>query len=187
LIASARRLNDRMPQHVAEQVQSILAGVKTPHIAALGLAYKADVDDVRESPAVTVIRWLRAAGCQVRAYDPHLNHSPLANTVHSLEATVEDADCLLILTDHREFKTLTPAAVGDKMRHKVLIDTRNTVSHEDWRRAGFEVHLLGDGRLAIQTELLEQIHKQVLPYTVETLPAALGEAEEDWEALLGAS
>ena len=59
LIAAARRLNDRMPQHVADQVRTVLAKAENPQIAALGLAYKAEVDDVRESPAIAVIEGLK--------------------------------------------------------------------------------------------------------------------------------
>jgi UDP-N-acetyl-D-mannosaminuronic acid dehydrogenase len=147
LIAAARRLNDRMPQHVADQVRTILTGVEKPQIAALGLAYKADVDDARESPAIAVIRWLQATGCQVRAYDPRVKNGHTVGEVDSITAAAEGADCLLILTDHREFKVLTPATVGDMMRRKVLIDTRNALPHADWQATGFEVHILGNGRL----------------------------------------
>jgi UDP-N-acetyl-D-mannosaminuronic acid dehydrogenase len=147
LIAAARRLNDRMPQHVADQVRTVLAKVENPQIAALGLAYKADVDDIRESPAVTAIRWLQAAGCQVRAYDPYVKNGHTVGEVDSITAAAEGADCLLILTDHRQFKALIPATVGDMMRRKVLIDTRNALPHADWQAAGFEVYVLGDGAI----------------------------------------
>lgn len=145
LIASARRLNDRMPQHVADQVRAIL-GTNSSQIAALGLAYKADVDDVRESPAIAVIRWLQAAGSQVRSYDPYVKDCGLVGEVNSLDAAAEGADCLLILTDHSQFKGLTPGDVGAMMRRKVLVDTRNALNHAEWQEAGFEVYLLG-GRL----------------------------------------
>ncbi len=145
LIASARRLNDRMPQHVAEQVQSVLAPIKNPQIAALGLAYKANVDDARESPSITVIRWLQATGYQVRSYDPYVKESPVIGAVDSLDAAVQDADCLLILTDHRQFKAMAPAQIASKMRHKILVDTRNALPHADWRTTGFEVHTIGNG------------------------------------------
>jgi UDP-N-acetyl-D-mannosaminuronic acid dehydrogenase len=152
LIADARRLNDRMPQHVADQVRAILAETENPQIAALGLAYKADVDDVRESPAIAVIRWLQAAGCQVRAYDPYVKNGHLVGEVDSITAAVEGADCLLILTDHRQFKTLTPADVRDRMRRKVLADTRNALPHADWQAAGFEVYVLGGHSLSTSPE-----------------------------------
>jgi UDP-N-acetyl-D-mannosaminuronic acid dehydrogenase len=100
LIAAGRRLNDRMPQHVAEQVMTILAGVEQPRVAALGLAYKADVDAARGSPALTVIRWLQAYDCKVRTYDPYAKNICSVESVDSLAAATEGADCLLLLTNH---------------------------------------------------------------------------------------
>jgi len=139
LIAAARHLNDRMPQHVSEQTQSLLASIENPQIAALGLAYKANVDDARESPSLTVIQHLQAAGCQVQSYDPYVKESPVDNVVDSLDAAVQNADCLLILTDHHQFKAMIPAEIAPKMRHKILLDTRNALPHAKWRAAGFEV------------------------------------------------
>ena len=147
LIAAARRLNDRMPQHVAEQVQVVLAGINEPLVAALGLAYKANVDDPRGSPALTVIRWLQSTGCQVRAFDPHVKNDQFPDMVNSLAAAVEGADCLLLLTDHDEFRAIRPSAIADLMRHKILVDTRNSLPHSHWRAAGFDVHVLGQGNL----------------------------------------
>lgn len=147
LIAAARRLNDRMPQHVAEQVQATLAHLSNPQIAALGVAYKADVDDARESPAVTVIRWLQAAGYSVRVYDPFVNEGPFPHMVQSLNEAVSGADCLLLLTDHQEFKGMSPEKIGAAMRQKIAIDTRNALPAENWRAAGFDLHTLGKERI----------------------------------------
>ncbi len=145
LIAAARRLNDRMPQYVVEQVETALSGITQPKVAVLGLAYKANVDDTRESPALTVIRWLQAAGYGVKSYDPYVSDSPINGTVKSLDEAVDGADCLLILTNHHEFGGISPDQVGDKMHHKLLIDTHNSVSHAAWQDAGFKVYLLGNG------------------------------------------
>jgi UDP-N-acetyl-D-mannosaminuronic acid dehydrogenase len=146
LIAAARRLNDHMPKHVAEQVLTILAMVKRPRVAALGLAYKANVDDARESPSLTVIRWLQAAGCEVSAYDPLVpRHATDITGATSLEEAVTGADCILLLTNHDTFSQLDPALLGELMRRRVLVDTRNALPHMNWKSAGFEVHLLGHG------------------------------------------
>lgn len=163
LIAAARRLNDRMPQHVAEQVLARLAGLERPKVAALGLAYKADVDDARESPALTVVRWLQAAGCQVSVFDPHVQRSPLPLAA-SLAEAVSGADCLLLLTDHREFKALDPAAIGGQMRRRLVVDTRRCLALTDWQAAGFEVVRLGQGRPVLDNnceETLLSIHSSM--------------------------
>ena len=149
LITTARHMNDRMPQHVAELVQSVLTGIEKPVIAALGLAYKADVDDVRESPSITVVRWLQAAGCEVRSYDPFVTNNPVRGMVNSLDEAVTDADCVLVLTNHRRFTVIKPAEIAGKMRHQIVIDTRKALPHADWRNAGFDVHLLGDGKTTV--------------------------------------
>ncbi len=146
LIAAARRLNDRMPQYVAEQVQSILSPIEKPVIVVLGLAYKANVDDARESPSISVIRWLQSAGYEVLSYDPYVRDAPVTGAVAALDEAVNGADCLLLLTNHRQFEALIPAEVGEKMRHRNLVDTRNALPHADWRKAGFNVYVLGDGK-----------------------------------------
>lgn len=145
LTASARRLNDRMPEHVVERVRSLLPYVKQPKIAALGLAYKADVDDVRESPSLTVIRWLQATGCQVVAYDPFVDPNTLNLAVPTLEEAVTGADCLLLLTNHTAFSKIDAHQLGGLMRTRLLFDTRNCLDRTAWQEAGFAVHLLGDG------------------------------------------
>ena len=146
LIATSRRLNDRMPQHVSELVQTILASIEEPVVAVLGLAYKANVDDARESPSVSVIRWLQSAGYEVRAYDPFVKNSSVQGVVSSIDEAVTGADCLLLLTNHRQFETLSPVEIGSKMSHRNLVDTRKALSHNDWREANFNVYLLGDGK-----------------------------------------
>lgn len=145
LIAAARRLNNRMPEYVVEKVRTILAKIDNPQIAILGLAYKANVDDIRESPALTVMRWLQATGCQVRAYDPYVKHHNIAGKADSLIEAATDADCLLFLTDHRQFKSISPVQMGNLMRHKIIVDTRNSVPHTRWQKAGFDVYQLGNG------------------------------------------
>jgi UDP-N-acetyl-D-mannosaminuronic acid dehydrogenase len=140
LIQTARRVNDSMPLHVVELVKRALAEHKTgdrgqetvdktpssvsrpqsARIACLGLAYKARVDDIRESPAIKVVELLRAEGFQVRAYDPHVQMGKVPEQVDSLEAALDGADVVVILTDHPEFREL-------ELRGYVIVDTRNVL------------------------------------------------------------
>ncbi len=71
LIRTSRTRNDSMPQHVVERIEGMLTGLKDPIVACLGLTYKANVDDIRESPAVEVVKLLTEHGISVRAFDPH--------------------------------------------------------------------------------------------------------------------
>lgn len=158
LIASARRMNDRMPEHVVDQVRVMLRHIPQPKIAALGLAYKADVDDMRESPSLTVIRWLQATGCQVAAFDPFVPPDSLNVMASSVEEAVQEADLLLLLTNHSDFRHLDAAGLGRLMRTKLLFDTRNCLPHSAWEEAGFKVHLLGEG--AVDNLVSERHHEE---------------------------
>ena len=141
LIRLARERNDGMPAQVVEKIRALVAGLVTPKIAVLGLAYKGNVDDTRESPAVRIVELLRAGGLEVAAYDPHV-----AGEGTTLDKCLADADCLVLLTDHDEFCALNPAIFAKGMRRTVMLDTRNALDADAWQAAGFEVHRLGCGR-----------------------------------------
>lgn len=144
IIRLARERNDGMPAHAARRILSILEGLKNPKAAVLGLAFKGNVDDMRESPALEVIRLLREQGVRLSVHDPYVKNSPVK--LESLDACFEGADCLALLTDHNDYKYLNPRLVAKQMRNAVLFDTRNILDHEDWRAAGFQVRVLGSGR-----------------------------------------
>lgn len=96
-------------------------------VACLGLAYKADVDDIRESPAIKVVELLRAEGFEVRAYDPYVPMGTVPGQVGSLDAAVEGADAVVVLTDHSEFRQLEPEVLSC-FADGVVIDARNALS-----------------------------------------------------------
>jgi UDP-N-acetyl-D-mannosaminuronic acid dehydrogenase len=147
LITAARKLNDSMPGHVIELIRSRAPDPADGPIAAFGLAYKGDVDDVRESPAVEVVHAAMRAGYDVRPHDPHVKHDGDASlpACFDLAGALEGAQALVLLTDHTAFRRLDPSEVGRAMRYKRLIDTRNALDHDVWRAAGFEVTTLGRG------------------------------------------
>lgn len=150
LIRCARERNDAMPGHVVNTVLELLTGVKKPRVAVLGLAYKADVDDIRESPALKVAAGLQEKGVEIRCYDPHVRKAPVPLALP--RECLAGADLALLLTDHAEFRGLDPAKVGGYMRHRRLYDTRNALDHRVWTEAGFEVVVLGAGRSASRRE-----------------------------------
>ncbi len=154
LIYAARRVNDAQPEYVLDVVQRALCGPEThddilkgKKIAALGLAYKPDVDDLRESPATEVVRLLQAAGAQVKAWEPFKPDAKLAgiDMAESFEAAIRDADLIVLLVGHTEFLNLKPAEVAAKTRARLLVDTVNGSNTAAWREAGFRVARLGVG------------------------------------------
>jgi UDP-N-acetyl-D-mannosaminuronic acid dehydrogenase len=139
LITASRAVNDRMPMHVADLVGDALVGLPGKRIVALGLTYKANVDDTRESPADEVIRHLEHGGADLRRHD-----AVVAADV-SVEEMAESADCIVLLVDHLAYKSLDPRALAATMRTKLLVDTRAYLDARAWREAGFAVVRLGDG------------------------------------------
>jgi UDP-N-acetyl-D-mannosaminuronic acid dehydrogenase len=151
LIQAARRINERMPHVVARRVIEYVGGGGTGTIALLGAAYKAGVDDARESPTIRVDELLREYGYATRIYDP-LVKSFVRPLVPSWEEAVADADAVVLLTGHEEFRALSPQNVGRRMRHCVLIDTRSFFEVSKWQAAGFRTYVLG-ARTASKTPL----------------------------------
>ncbi|MEB3196887.1 MAG: nucleotide sugar dehydrogenase [Candidatus Sericytochromatia bacterium] len=144
LITTARRVNDAMPAFVEAKLARLFPAGQSLHIAVLGAAYKGNVGDHRESPALEVVRRLEEAGHTVAVCDPHvtkLDYPPLV----SVEEAFTGADCVLLLTPHNEFRGLDPDWLGDLMRHRVLLDTRAFLDRKAWQAADFQVMTLGDG------------------------------------------
>ena len=123
LIQTARRVNDSMPGDMVELVKQAVGEVYKPVIACLGLTYKGDVDDIRESPAIKVIELLRAEGFELRAYDPFVPLKVIPAQVPTIEAALSGADMVLILTDYTAFKELQWNA-----KSCPVIDTRDVLN-----------------------------------------------------------
>ncbi len=133
IIRLARDTNKSMPKFVVEKVKLFVKGIEDAKIAVFGVTYKGNVDDMRESPALEVIAFLKEEGYRVAVYDPHVKR----REYESWEEAVEGADLILILTDHKEYKDMSYREMGKKMRHAVIFDTKNMIKvRED---AGIEV------------------------------------------------
>ncbi|MEK5304232.1 nucleotide sugar dehydrogenase [Bacillus sp. FSL R10-2201] len=125
IIKLSRETNVSMPQYVTTQVKGLLNGIESPKVAAFGVTYKGNVDDMRESPAMDVIDLIRNEGITVAAHDPHVESDFFE--LHSAEEAVKDAHLILILTDHSEFKTLDYGKLAPIMKQALVFDTRNCV------------------------------------------------------------
>lgn len=141
IIGLARQTNDEMPHRVASFVEDQLVGVVRPKVTLLGVTYKANVDDTRESPALPIIERLKAGGIEVGIYDPHVRH--FEHELVGLEEAFKDSDCVLLLVDHNEFKYLNPTELRKLVRRPLVIDTRKSLNLPLWAEAGFGTNLLG--------------------------------------------
>jgi len=141
LIALSRKINESMPRFVADRICQLLDKVKSPRVTALGVSYKGNVDDTRESPATEVIRELKQRNIEVRIYDPYVKDYEYELT--NLEDAFIASDIVVVLAEHKEFKYLSAFELGDLMRNRQLLDTRNCLNHTNWQEAGFRVRVLG--------------------------------------------
>ena len=139
-ISLAEEVNSRMPEHVVQLVSDGLNDERKPlngsNVLLLGVAYKRDVDDVRESPALSIIDRLRAKGAQVRYHDPFVKEirfddahtegggEPLSS-VPLTDEELRNADCLIIVTDHSEIDYKRICALAP-----LVVDTRNALNGE---------------------------------------------------------
>lgn len=144
-IRTAREVNDAQPEFVVGLVGRSLGALAGKKIAALGLAYKPDVDDLRESPAVEVVHLLQKAGASVKAFEPFAPNAILkdVNTVPNLEDALAEADAVVLLVAHSEFKTLDATTVAASMPGHIAVDTVNGWDMAGWQEAGFRLSRLG--------------------------------------------
>jgi UDP-N-acetyl-D-mannosaminuronic acid dehydrogenase len=148
LISAARRVNDRQPHFVFDLIKHTLGDeLSGKHIAALGLAFKPDVDDLRESPAVEVATLLVQAGAIVRGYEPFKKDAsiPGIKMAHRIEDAIKDADLLLLLVGHQELKTLDPGRLREITPARIAVDTVGGWDTQSWFDAGFKHVRLGVG------------------------------------------
>ncbi len=146
LILKARQVNDAQPHFVVEKARQALGGnLNGKRVAALGLAYKPDVDDLRESPAVEVVHLLQTEGAIVKAFEPFKpeNGLPGIDSAPTLEAALAGADAVLLLVGHSQFRALAPAQLASLTPARVLVDTVNALAGRDWESVGFRLWRLG--------------------------------------------
>lgn len=126
LIRQAREINSHMPHFIVRKVLDIMEENNGKTITVLGLAYKGNVDDMRESPSLQIVNQLKSlTDYDIRTFDPYVANSD----AYSLESALISSDLALVLTDHDVFKEI-PAHMIRTMNTPVLFDTKNCVSKD---------------------------------------------------------
>jgi len=138
IIKLARDTNTSMPAFVVGKIKMLLRGIVNPKIAALGVTYKGNVDDRRESPALEIVHMLTMEGFHVEVYDPHVADKDYVD----LETAAKDADIMVVLVDHNEYKAMDHAALAALMKNPVLFDTKNIIQAQD--ESGLQVINFGN-------------------------------------------
>jgi UDPglucose 6-dehydrogenase len=142
------KINLRRRTRVVELVREEAGGLAGVRVGVLGLAFKPHSDDIRDSPALEIARRLAEAGAIVTATDPEAvenarRRAPELRFAASAEDAVRDADIVVLITEWPEFTGLDPAALGELVAHRTVIDGRNALDPDVWRSAGWTYRGLG--------------------------------------------
>jgi UDP-N-acetyl-D-mannosaminuronic acid dehydrogenase len=148
LMSQARAVNSGMPAFVVRRLEGLLGRLKGKRIGILGMAYKGNVGDPRESPSLEIIELLEAKGAACRVHDPLVTRPPVK--LSTLDETAKGADALILVTDHRDFARIDPEKMAKLARGKVVLDTRSFLDGGRWKAAGWAYHRLGDRKTARQ-------------------------------------
>jgi UDPglucose 6-dehydrogenase len=143
IVEAARKLNSRQRDRVVEKLLHELKILKGRTIGLLGLAFKPNTDDLRESPAVEIAQKLVDRGVRVRAHDPiaverfHREHAGMpVQTCENVCETAEGCDALVLVTEWSEYRDLDWEAIAKKMRTPVILDGRHFLDRDKLARAG---------------------------------------------------
>ena len=140
LLDAALESNLKAHARIVSKVKKALGGsLKGKNISVWGLAFKANTDDIRFSPAISVIELLISEGAQIKAFDPVVKQvKELAIEVNSeINQSVENADAIVVLTEWQEFKLVEPSLIDKLVKQKIVVDARNLLDKEKWINSGF--------------------------------------------------
>jgi UDPglucose 6-dehydrogenase len=155
LLNEVEKINAQQKKRFLAKVRSALWTLRGKKVGVLGLAFKGETDDIRESPAMDLVEMLLAEGCSIRAYDPaamkraeaELPADAHLKYVDDAYAAATDADALLILTDWAEFARLDLKRLNTLMRYPIVVDGRNLYEPQTMLEQGFTY--LSVGRPAV--------------------------------------
>ncbi|WP_254535895.1 nucleotide sugar dehydrogenase [Halomarina litorea] len=154
LVSTARQVNDGMTEYIVELLRKELGALEGQRIAILGIAYKGNVDDIRNSPGLALARSLQSAGqmtasvvapdggkagasIDIRLNDPHVNDQTL--NLRPIEEATDAADAVVIATDHTEYTQIDPRELRERMDGETVLDTKALVDPTQWEAAGLDV------------------------------------------------
>ncbi|MDP3046144.1 MAG: UDP-glucose/GDP-mannose dehydrogenase family protein [Chloroflexota bacterium] len=150
LLKAVSEINRDQRMSVLHKLRTLLGSLEGKTIGVLGLSYKPNTDDMRDAPAVDVIKLLRREGAIVRAYDPvamNVARKLISNIEFCANAyeVAQGADALVVVTEWNEFKQLDMSRIRSAMKQPILIDGRNIYQPDDLKQLGFTYRGVGRG------------------------------------------
>ena len=151
LLTEVEKINVQQKKRFLSKVRSALWTLRGKRLAVLGLAFKGETDDIRESPAIDLVEMLLAEGCSIAAFDPaamkraqqELPAGPNLTYAEDAYAAATDADALLILTDWSDFARLDLKRLRTAMRYPIVVDGRNLYEPSLMLEQGFTYLSIG--------------------------------------------
>jgi UDPglucose 6-dehydrogenase len=149
IVESVTAVNDARKKQMAERIVAACGGgVEGKTLAVLGVTFKPNTDDMRDSPSLDIVPALQKAGARVRAYDPQgmTEAKPLLPDVDwciSVYEAIEGADALVILTEWNEFRSLNLGRVAQALTAPIVIDLRNIYEPQEMADLGFDYYCIG--------------------------------------------
>jgi len=149
IVESVVSANDSRKLAMAEKVVAHCGGsLKGKTVSVLGLTFKPNTDDMRDAPSLTIVPALQAAGATVRAFDPEGMHEaksllPGVEWCENAYETMQDADCMVLITEWNAFRNLDLERVKSLLRTPSIVDLRNVYKPEDMAEAGFHYASIG--------------------------------------------
>jgi len=147
LLRGVIQTNDEQYERIADKVVRLCGGdVRGKTIASWGLTFKANTDDLRDSPAIAILEILHGLGARIRAYDGAargVEQFPWIELCPSALSACEGADALAVLTEWPEFALVSPQDVLARLSQPVVVDGRNILNPLDWKELGFEYRGVG--------------------------------------------
>jgi len=146
LIRMARKLNDSMPLHTVALAENALGTLKDKKVVVMGLAFKGNTDDIRETPAKAICYELKRRNAKVYVFDPFVpkeRQIDFGYLAHEPYEALKGADCLLIAADHAQFKNLDLVRIKGLMHKPLIVDGRNIVDCKKAKELGFAYFGIG--------------------------------------------
>ena len=147
-IQAAIETNAHQKKRMVKKLQALTGDLSGLTIGILGLAFKSNTDDVRESASLEMVGSLLKAGAQVKAYDPEANTSfsefyPQITYCKTWEEAVKDTDAVAVMTEWNEFRTMDAKTLKNLMKSPIILDTRNILSRNELQKNGFSFDNVG--------------------------------------------
>jgi UDPglucose 6-dehydrogenase len=151
LLKTVRQINADQKKLIIKKIEDTIWNIKDKTIAVLGLSFKAQTDDIRNSIAIEMVKLLKAKGARIRAYDPQgmeKAKEALSGVLFAKDAyaAAKNADCLLIMTEWDEFKKLDLVKIKKLLGQPVVVDSRNIFDPQKMIELGFVYKCIGRGK-----------------------------------------